>query len=489
MKLKDLFSKRAKMPPGVAQGRAASAPSKQAAPLQKGTGVLILLPLSEDGARNLAFGLTWKPLVSFDAKTVQDSARKLSATHVVNGGSVLGLGRLLTKTKAEYYAAAMVAGHAHRSAAIYALSLGGGSVWLAQTRGAGVPTGEDGIYSEIAALERVRAWRAENPTAELYSDLLNTGWDDVKTWGIAELASCAMTPNSALKPVGTGSTIGRMWSDLPGSVKVVGALAIAGMLGSIAWDEWQKYQNVQRLAKARALGLSEDAQALWQQSLLKEAAARAAPSGASWEMLRASLGRVPTKWENWPLKTAICTAGVFAGDKVVWQCDAIYYLPDASTGKPVATNAQLLKSVPTGFEARFVPTKQASLHWSASVTASPLDIKGLVARQDHTISTASRVQTFFPNLATPPTFSFIAIKVTAPVRPDGTAIAPPAGLKLPTQSPITLSSPLRAMDKLLSSGIAADWKKITLSYASNTQPNDKTSPHMVEITGVMYAAD
>jgi len=383
------------------------------------------------------------------------------------------------------------------------------------------------------------------------SDAANPPWQ-TQPCSLAELLALPPLPPEQLQALPGGALASLR---VPRPVLYAAALGLSVLAGVEAYERWQADQRAQaRAAEARRRAEEEDPQRAWSRVWAQVRASRRQPSSDSLRAARQSLNTLPTTWLGWVLHDASCQhppqpastakaappsavaapgstttpssvtpgvapapgamaaasipgatasaspsgavaaaspSGAPALSSSAWACTASYQPP--ATGKPMATNTQLSQRVPKGFAVQFAPPLGVSLVWSVPVQASGLDPASLLTRAQHALSTASAIQELMPLMSGEPTaLVFKPLSgLPLPRRADGTAIAAPPGLALPTEATLAFRGPLRSMDALLTRNLPLDWRSLRLSYSVlPAQSVDlKQSALELDVQGVLYAKD
>lgn len=467
----------------------------------------------------MALGLSWRAIISTGQNPGVALAKQAKASHYALARAVVGVGRVADPKRFNallksgqlagegIYCAALMAGQAHKSNGIYALSVPGGrEVWLCVLR-QGEPSGQEEIASDsAAAAERLRLLASQNERFTVYTDLEGTGvTESVQTYRFADLLVLPPQSRARLVAVPTASLVG----SIPKPVLVATALALTGLVAQRAWQEWQDWDKQQKRLLADASRTSEDAGQLWRLALQMELATRAAPSNTSWQALQASVGKLPAHWLGWQLKTVQCTstlsaaaAGAAPTPIKLWACTASYGAPELAAlaksaasgmGTSMGTNQDLKASALPGYELEYLPTRAVNLRWTLKVTVATPDGAKLPERQTHLVETASVLQGAMATLSQAPEMRFTPLALGQPPKraSDGTAVPMPAGFKWPAESVLNLKAPLRSIEQLLGSrGLVADWRSVTVSYTplGDSVVSPKTSAVMVDLMGALYAA-
>jgi hypothetical protein len=452
---------------------------------------------SSTASRALVLGLNWRTiLLAGGTNAAITIAREGAATHYcVVGGQTVGYG-LVPKDKLQTvpeqsYPAALLAGRQHSGDALFALSLSSTEIWVAQTR-SGRPSGIDEVLIERngqvdqLALDWLSKRLNQNPASVIYTDIDVSGTGAKShASSLASLMTIPAMPADALIALPAANFLAQIKVPMP-LLKVAGAVLLLWACNT-GYDAWNASVTAQKRAEEMAQRQqNEDPKKVWLESINRLGAGRLNPSIDNLRPLRKSLGELPVNWRGWHLKTAVCKPQTPNVGKQTWSCSANY----ESDGKVnTATNVELKSSIPQGFTAKFVPTQSLSLEWSVVSQVSPLDVAALPARAHHLLVTASKLQELLPALTDAPKITFTPLVVTPPRRFDGTAIAMPSDVDLPSEAPISLKGPLRTIDALIERGVAAEWRSLTLSYGqiSAEAVNLRTSALQVELNGIFYA--
>jgi hypothetical protein len=440
----------------------------------------LMLLSSADGQKVVALGLRWKAVITSDSKKADllRDASKQRASHVVLAPFLMGMGRLNTPTAATdtaIYSAAIMAASTAQQDAVFALSLPDGRIWLCQIH-SGRPSGQEELLSSsLQACRRVDELRRVQDALQIWTDIEDIA--DRRPYTFDDLMLPPPGQSARVQAVAKESWLKR----LPVSARLALALAVLAFLAMEGQAWWQNSQRleIQRLAQAAQAAKEDQARTLWQSRLDTYLAEQAQQLDLS--TLRSSLDRLPVVWQGWRLQSAKCTSTALALDKSSkkWRCTAIYNTPDVKLGQAFDANKRL--TVPTGFEADFLPTKEVHLRWHAQTPAVSLSAQTLPDRQEHLVGTASLLQMNMISLANPPEIRFAPIDLVQPRHTDGTPALLPGNLRLPVKATITFKAPAAIADALVDR-LKADWNTLTLTPAG-----EKLTGVDMEWTGVLHA--
>ena len=501
--------------------------------------------------RDVAMNLLWRTVMQAGEKQPAIMAREAGASHYCSVNGTVGYGKLPktrnglrlrpTETTPITPVAMLAARRIGNTAALLALDIGNGNYWLCSIRN-GLPFGPESFVTRLAqllALLQEASDRAIDDEAEaftLFTDAIPIPGSDSEGEGdgvpamqfafplqpltLVELLLEQAAPGDVLQPVGSTRASGASGAtgDKPGSSKFKSVLLGLGVPLLLAYGGYSYYQQDQeeKAAIARAEALLKvkpviNPEQLWQQALQAATKNRHAADALLLPVLRTSLGKVPVDWLGWKLKTVTCSAvpvPVAASKGAVapmnppsspsspWNCVANYEAPRAQL---VATNAQLLAALPAGFSATFIPTTKAMLSWQVPHSAAPLDAKVLPSQSQALIDLGSALQTLAPALSEPPTFAFVPLPdLVAPKDDAGVTLIRPVSIETPLMATLNLKGPLRTLDTIIQSGIAADWNSLAV-HLSDTRPvvpdlvstsasaSTPASALTFELMGVVYA--
>ncbi len=452
-----------------------------------------------NGSRTLVLGLNWRAiLISGGAKTALDRARAAGATHYcMVGVQTVAYGRVVVdKHQAipeQVYPAALLASRLTSSEGLFALTLSPTEVWVAVVRN-GRPHGFDEVLTDATGNLPVliRDWlvgkQDQFNSSTVFTDVA-LGMSDVKTQpcALANLMVAPVMAKDVLLVLPPSSWLARI--RIPKPVMQFGYLVLMLWLANAAWELWSDHVKAEaELAMAAMQRASDDPVLRWRQALSGLGVSRAHPGADTLTPVRASLGRLPARWDNWRLKFAQCQEKSMQAGKQTWNCTASYEPPQ---GPEVATNRQLHASAPEGYRPKFVSMKQAALEWSVSGDVPPLNVNQLPNRQSHALDTISLLQRYAPALSTAPELKFTPIKVTPPQTSGGASIAMPPNTILPSEAPLNLRGPLRTIDALIERGLAAQWRAMSLTYIEGAGSSGGVLGSVLEaqLEGVMYAKD
>ena len=485
-----------------------------------------LVVLHQDG-RDVAINLVWRTVIQAGEKQPAIMAREAGASHYCSVEGTVGYGKLPNTRSGQRHSqtdtnpitslALLAIRRVGDLPALLALKLGDDKYWLCSFRN-GEPAGPEAMVPSrdefLSIIANAREQAIENDKAfTLFTDALPDS--DSEFMSLEELLREPAAPGDVLQPVGTvraSATTGAKRSS--GTFK--SAFLGLGVPLLLAYGGYSYYQQDQEekaaIERAEARRKQDKAvispQEQWNQALQAAIRNRHAADAQLLQALRTSLGKVPVDWIGWQLKTVACTAPVEAinqpskpanqtGAPRSWACVANYEAPRMQ----VATNAQLLAALPTGFSPVFIPTTKATLNWKVPHSAAPLDTKVLPSQSQTLIDLGSALQTLTPALSEPPTFAFVPLPdLVAPKDAAGVDLIRPASLETPVMATLNLKGPLRSLDSIIQSGIAADWSSLTV-HLSDSKPatNDQTNPSAsntantnasalnFELTGVVYA--
>lgn len=452
-----------------------------------------------NGSRTLVLGLNWRAiLISGGAKTALDRARAAGATHYcMVGVQTLAYGRVVVdKHQAipeQVYPAALLASRLTSSEGLFALTLSSTEVWVAVVRN-GRPNGFDEVLTDTTGnlSVLVRDWLVgkedQYNSCTVFTDV-DLHMPDVKTQPctLAHLMVSAVMAKDILLPLPPSSWLARI--RIPKPVMQFGLGVLVLWLGNAAWDLWSQHLKQEAEQAMTAMQrVSEDPLLRWRDTLRGLGANRAHPGAQSLAPVRASLGRIPTRWTNWQFKAAQCQDKAIEAGKQTWDCVASYVPPE---GAEMTTNVQLHAAVPEGFRPKFVSMRQASLEWSVVAEVQPLNVSQLPTLAHHALETTSLLQRYAPAMSSVPELKFSPLKVTPPQTSGGASIALPANTQLPSEAPLMLRGPLRTIDALLERGLAAQWRALSLNYVEGAGKGAtlRGSALEAQLEGVMYAKD
>lgn len=464
------FKSRRKMP-GPAKGAGVGSGVDQAPAL--------MLLASASGQRVLALGFRWRAVITSDSKKpdLMREASKLRASHVVLAPFLMGLGRLAQPVApgeaASVFSAAMLAAATVQQDAVFALSLPDGRIWVCQTN-AGRPSGQEELLaSSVEASRRVAELRALQDHLQIWTDIEDIA--DRRPYSFEDLMLPPPSPAARVEVVSKDSLLRR----LPPSVRMALGLGLVALVATEAQQWWQDTKRLQEQRTAQALEAAkvEQSRALWQSQVSAYLAGQSLQVDLS--ALRASLDRVPVIWQGWRLQSAKCTSAALAQAAKKWSCTALYTTPDVKLGQAFDANKQL--TVPTGFEADFIPTKEVHLRWVVQTPVIALSAQSLPDKQEHLIGTASLLQMNMAGLANPPELKFAPVDLVQPRHADGAPVLMPTDLRLPVKASITFKAPAAIADAL-TAGLKADWQSLILTPAG-----EKFSGVDIEWTGVVHA--
>ena len=503
--------------------------------------------------RDVAMNLLWRTVMQAGEKQPAIMAREAGASHYCSVNGTVGYGKLPKKSNGRHLrptettpitpVAMLAARRIGNTAALLALDIGNGNYWLCSIRN-GLPFGPESFvtgYAQLLALLQEASDRAIDDEAEaftLFTDAIPIPGSDSEGEGdgvpamqfafplqpltLVELLLEQAAPGDVLQPVGSTRASGASGAtgDKPGSSKFKSVLLGLGVPLLLAYGGYSYYQQDQeeKAAIARAEALLKvkpviNPEQLWQQALQAATKNRHAADALLLPVLRTSLGKVPVDWLGWKLKTVTCSAvpvpvaaskGAVApmnppsspsSPASIWNCVANYEAPRGQLG--LATNAQLLAALPAGFSATFIPTTKAMLSWQVPHSAAPLDPRVLLSQSQALINLGSALQTLTPALSEPPTFAFVPLPdLVAPKDDAGVPLLRPASLETPLMATLNLKGPLRSLDNIIQSGIAADWNSLAV-HLSDTRPvvpelvsastSTPASALTFELMGVVYA--
>ena len=501
--------------------------------------------------RDVAMNLLWRTVMQAGEKQPAIMAREAGASHYCSVNGTVGYGKLPktrnglrlrpTETTPITPVAMLAARRIGNTAALLALDIGNGNYWLCSLRN-GVPFGPESFVTGLAQLLAIlqeasdRAIDDEAEAFTLFTDAIpnsDSDGDSVPVMQFAfplqpltlnELLREQAAPGDVLQPVSSVRASGASGAtgDKPGSSKFKSMFLGLGVPLLLAYGGYSYYQQdkEEKAAIARAEALLKvkpviNPEQLWNQALQAATRNRHAADAQLLRVMRTSLGKVPVDWLGWTLKTVTCSAvpvpvaaskGAVApmnppsspaSPSSIWNCVANYEAPRGQLG--LATNAQLLAALPAGFSATFIPTTKAMLSWQVPHSAAPLDPRVLPSQSQALIDLGSALQTLTPALSEPPSFAFVPLPdLVAPKDDAGVTLMRPASLETPLMATLNLKGPLRSLDNIIQSGIAADWNSLAV-HLSDTRPvvpdlvstsasaSTPASAMTFELMGVVYA--
>jgi hypothetical protein len=440
----------------------------------------------ESGLKGLAFGLQWRSIVTSGGRDAAVKiARTGNATHYVFSGQQVGFGSLPTKgaaITAKLYPAASIVARLHAGDCVYVVKIGEGEYWVALTRN-GSPTSNDHFLAGDDAQALALARQVIDQIAEdgampvVYSNIENSGFDDVKPASIQDIMDCAMSMDELLVK------LPKQASSIPMPLLAFAGVMLIVMAGNYGYKWWTAKQRAKLAAEMAVVEL--DGPVVWARALNDWQASVAATDALGMDKVRESIAEIPVTWDGWTMTTTTCTAGLLAAGVRPWSCTAVF-TRDQGGSLTREINAQM----PTKWTVTYTPLNQMVLAWTISQSAAAIQVNKLPKSSFHTIETTSRLQKLERILSQSATFKFAPVVIPAPKRSDGSVYPPDPMASGIVQAVISIQGPLRSIDAAMHANLDVAWDKYTLTYTSqSSDPSINASALSVAAAGVIYAKD
>ncbi|CAN7358218.1 hypothetical protein [Variovorax sp. LjRoot178] len=458
----------------------------------------LVVAVDEHEPKAIAFGVSWRAVASRTSGK-QDAikiARAGGATHLLSSLQQFGYGLVPANAAPEgtkVFAAARVAARQHGGDAIYALKLfpEGNEYWFAVIRG-GQPSSIDRIIesdNDMALIEATRQ-EIENGVEDGVSYAIFTNLEDhdlsekARSLSAADLLLAATGEEDVLQP------LPKKRAQIPTPVIAVVGVAVVVAAGNKGWGVYQEKER-QRLARL-SQSAEEPPEQAWARATKAWADAHRAADPQGLAAVRVSLGSVPLAWGGWNLESVTCNAapaaatqpGMPAQGDQRWGCAATY--TRTQTGR---LNREMKQSVPAGWTVQYRGLDTIVASWNVAQAAQPFTFEALRPVESHMVDTVSRLQKLQPAFSQVGDLNFVPVEITAPRKPDGTAVPMVASVPQLRAATFTLKAPLRSIDALIDAGVDADWQQIVIYFkqADGEKVDLKFSALTADIKAVIYA--
>lgn len=480
--------------------------SRKKASQDSGEKLPALVIADATGRTALAFGVTWRSLVSRDSEVAAaELARGAKASHYLFqkrqvGFTKLGADVLGVDDPPVVLAAAYVAASHYGGNALFALCLDKeqGEYWFALGRN-NSPTSTDTVMKPLRvadALQQLEEMRSSLVKDDVKFDVYTNieGVQNAKTCSLEDLFSVIVDRKGMLQP------LPKRAMSIPKPVLIAGAGVAAVVAITQASGPLMGLVNKFRPKPLAVIEPVEDQAAIWRNAFQTWLNMQ---SGASHEGIvraRVELGSAPAETGGWMLQAAACKALPLDAAKRErqWACEARY-----KRAPGAALTRDVLPTLPTRWAISINPLNEFTASWSFTESKVPaLDIKALHSVGEHRVETVSELQRISPVTATEPTLQFAAATIPQPTGHDGKPIAaqfaPPESQTLQVGR-VILKGPLRTVDYIIGkTSLDADWTSLSLVV---DKPADqgavapgapiplgvKASRIQTEISGVIYA--
>lgn len=441
---------------------------------------------NDDGTVVIGFGMRWRKLVTSGGRdAAQTMAQNSKATHYIFRSQQVGYGLLPKQIQGQIYPAALLAAKAHSGAAVFALTLGQGQYWFAIVRN-GQPTNTDEVISDLPepqAVARIRAivQQFEGETIAIFSDIQNSGIDAQRPFTLHDLFDVVRTDEDRLQKLKDKK------GAIPKPMLYAGLVSILALSAQRGFVEWRAYQQRKDLEANKVVELTPEA--AWAPVLAKFLSSTPKPNTIAVTEIRKSISALPVVWAGWVLTGTRCQAAAEVNPQKnrPWSCQATY-----DRSRVADTSEKILQKVKArnaDWAVVFPTINTMMLSWSISHQEEPIALTDMLDPNGTTIAVASKLQDYFPALATRPEFAMTPFELPAPKRKDGTPHPKPEPFPALFKGDLTLKGPLRSIDALSQNLPNVEWDALGLLFDMKSPPAQKgltTSSLTVELTGKVF---
>lgn len=422
------------------------------------------------GERGVVYGMDWAPLIGtkLDKQSLAH-ARRLKASHqipAVEHSSSVGTIKMPAEKRTLYSAGAVVALKHPTSAYLGVMQIEPELVWVIATHNGSVIKGTDTLCSPDESEKLIESVRKRYPQI---SDLEDT---DVQSY---------LNGRTQLQVVHYGLDA------IPTPLKMLGIIALALVVGNLAWDQGSRF--VRDYARAHSTAPQVDAVQEWSDALNSWAAQTLVDGTQGYAALFRAFLPIPSDVGGWKLSGSGKNPAVQcdAPSQRNWKCSVMFRRGILATNESFLT--WTLHNHPD-WQIQWIDLDTVLASWQAPGARHTISLGSVPKQATFSIDYVSRLQ------KVKRAFTLIEVKPSAqasisqPTLRDGsgnqTAIELPAGMALPKVMGFTMKGPLRSLAAFpLNEHTRITRLKFDVDL-NESHPDLRSSAFFGEITGEYY---